>query len=166
MVLVRTAMPCTCCYGRASRGPPAACGCRKPVPPGRMLCWPPVTRARVRHMRVADRHPRAPSCGGTGTSSAAGGRARAGPVAGATACPGERVVGLPPHPRRVGRARHHRGAVHGLADPQERRHRSRAPPGGTWLGPVPAVPGTGDPGAGLLHRRPAQRNEGLRACRD
>ena len=28
----------------------------------------------------------------------------------------------------------HRGAVHGLADPQERRHRSRAPPGGTWLG--------------------------------
>jgi putative transposase len=35
-------------------------------------------------------------------------------------------VGLPPHPRRVGRARYHRGAVHGLADPQERRHRSRA----------------------------------------
>ena len=39
-------------------------------------------------------------------------------------------MGLPPHPRRAGRARHHRGAVHGLADPQERRHRSRAPPGG------------------------------------
>ena len=48
---------------------------------------------------------------------------------------------------------------------EERRHRSRAPPGGTWLGRVPAVPGAGDPGARLLHRRPAQRNEGLRPCR-
>src|ERR1039458_7630013 len=28
------------------------CGCRKPWPPGRMLCWPLVTRPRVRHMRV------------------------------------------------------------------------------------------------------------------
>src|ERR1035438_6504168 len=28
------------------------CGCRKSVPPGRMLCWPLVTRPRVRHMRV------------------------------------------------------------------------------------------------------------------
>src|SRR5450755_1142597 len=27
-------------------------GCRKPVPPGRMLCWPLVTRPCVRHMRV------------------------------------------------------------------------------------------------------------------
>ena len=27
-----------------------ACGCRKPVPPGRMLCWPLVIRLRVRHM--------------------------------------------------------------------------------------------------------------------
>ena len=97
--------------------------------------------------------------------SRAPGNAPEGPVGGATACPGERVVGLPPHPRRAGRARRHRGAVHGLADPQERRHRSRAPPGGTRLGRVPAIPGAGDPGAGLLHRRPAQRNEGLRPCR-
>ena len=52
-------------------------------------------------------------------------------------------MGLPPHPRRIGRARHHRGAVHDLADPQERRHRSRAPPGGTWLGRVPAVQAQG-----------------------
>src|ERR1039457_2733503 len=29
-----------------------SCGCRKPVPPGRMLCWPLVTRPRVRHMPV------------------------------------------------------------------------------------------------------------------
>jgi putative transposase len=36
-----------------------------------------------------------------------------------------------------------RGAVHGLADPQERRHRSHAPPGGTWLGRVPAVQAQG-----------------------
>src|SRR5216683_2869505 len=78
------------------------------------------------------------------------GNAPEGPVSGAAAGPGERVVGLPPHPRRAGRARRHRGAVHGLADPQERRHRSRAPPGGTGLGRVPAVPGAGDPGAGLL----------------
>jgi hypothetical protein len=28
------------------------CGCRKPVLPGRMLCWPLVARPRVRHMRV------------------------------------------------------------------------------------------------------------------
>ena len=51
--------------------------------------------------------------------------------------------GYPPHPRRAGRARHQRGAVHGLADPPERRHRSRAPTGGAWLGRVLAVPGAG-----------------------
>src|SRR5689334_9249665 len=33
------------------------------------------------------------------------GNAPEGPVGGAMACPGERVVGLPPHPRRAGRAR-------------------------------------------------------------
>jgi len=44
---------------------------------------------------------------------------------------------------RSGRAQHHRGAVHGLADPQERRHRSRAPPGGTRLGRVPAIQAEG-----------------------
>ena len=37
----------------------------------------------------------------------------------------------------------------------------RAGPGG-----VPAVAGAGDPGAGLLHRRPAQRDQGLRPGRD
>jgi transposase len=39
-------------------------------------------------------------------------------------------------------------------DPAPRRGR----PG---LGGVPAVPGAGDPGAGLLHRRPAQRSQDL-----
>jgi putative transposase len=38
-------------------------------------------------------------------------------------------VGLPPDPRRAGRARHHRGANEGVADPQERRDRAGAPPG-------------------------------------
>jgi putative transposase len=38
-------------------------------------------------------------------------------------------VGIPPDPRRAGPARHHRGAFHGLGDPQERRDRTGAPPG-------------------------------------
>ncbi|MDQ2874669.1 MAG: hypothetical protein M3Y33_07630 [Actinomycetota bacterium] len=33
------------------------------------------------------------------------------------------------------------------------------------LGGVPAVPGAGDPGAGLLHRQPAERHQGVRPCR-
>ena len=78
-------------------------------------------------------------------------------VGGAAAGPGERILGLPADPRRAGRARHHRGAVHGLADPQERRDRPGAAPRRAGLAGVPAVPGAGDPGAGLLHRRPAQR---------
>src|ERR1035441_499259 len=41
-----------------------------------------------------------------------------------------------------------------------------AAPGWGWLAGVSAVPGTGDPGAGLLHHRPAQRRQGLRPCRD
>ena len=36
-----------------------------------------------------------------------------------------------------------------------------APPGRPGLGRVPAVPGAGDPGAGLLHRRSAQRHQDL-----
>ena len=44
-------------------------------------------------------------------------------------------------------------------DPAPRRD------GPGWAG-VPAIPGAGDPGAGLLHRRPAQRREGLCPCRD
>ena len=42
------------------------------------------------------------------------------------------------------RARHHGGAVHGVADPQERRDRTRSAPGRPGLGRVPAVPGAGD----------------------
>src|SRR6516225_7406288 len=57
------------------------------------------------------------------------------------------------------------GAIHGLADPQQRRDQPGSAPGWPELGGVPSVPGAGDPGAGLLHRRPAQRYEGLRRCR-
>jgi hypothetical protein len=48
-------------YEPADRGVArGACGCRKPVPPGRMLCWPLVTRPRVRHMRVRSEVPPEP----------------------------------------------------------------------------------------------------------
>jgi hypothetical protein len=73
--------------------------------------------------------------------------------------------GLPPRPRTARGARHNRGAVDGVADPQGRQDRPGAPPGRPWVGGVPAVAGAGDPAAGLLHRRPAQRHDGLRPCR-
>ena len=56
---------------------------------------------------------------------------------------GERVVGLPADPRRACRARHHRGAVNGVADPQGRRDRPGAPPGRPWLGGVPEIQAQG-----------------------
>ena len=40
-----------------------------------------------------------------------------------------------------------------------------APRGRGLAGPSSCGPGRGDPGAGLLHRRPAQRDEDLRPCR-
>ena len=83
------------------------------------------------------------------------GDAPQGPVGGPAAGLGERVMGLPADPRRARRARHQGGAVDGLADPQEGRDRPDAAPGRPGLGGVLAVPGAGDPGAGLLHRRPA-----------
>src|ERR1035437_443128 len=89
-----------------------------------------------------------------------------GAVGGAAAGPGERVVGIPADPRLARRARHNRGTVHGLADPQERPDQPGAAPRWARLAGVPAVPGAGDPGAGLLHHRPAQRDQGLRPGRD
>jgi hypothetical protein len=58
--------------------------------------------------------------------------------------------GLPADPRRVRRAWHRGGAVHGLAGPQGRWDQPGTAPGRPRLGAVPAVPGAGDPGAGLL----------------
>jgi putative transposase len=46
------------------------------------------------------------------------------------------------------------------------RDQPGAPPGRPRPGRVPAIAGTGDPGAGLLHRRPPQRDEGLCPGRD
>ena len=90
------------------------------------------------HLAMASRH-RAPPVGAPVTPGPFRAHCYApqGPVRGAAACPGERVLGLPPDPRRAGRARHHRGAVHGLADPQERRDRPGAPQGRPGLGRVP-----------------------------
>jgi hypothetical protein len=70
--------------------------------------------------------------------------------------------GVPADPRRARRTRHHRGTVDRVADPQGRRDRPSIPQGRPWVGRVPAIPGTGNPGAGLLHGRPAQWHEGIR----
>ena len=61
-------------------------------------------------------------------------------VCGAAACGGERVLGLPADPRRACRTGYHGRAVHGLADPQERRDRSGAPPGRPRAGPSSCGP--------------------------
>ena len=87
-------------------------------------------------------------------------------VGGAAAGPGERVMGVPSHSRRAGRARHHGSGVDGMADPEERGDRSGAAPGRAGLAGVPAIAGTGDLGAGLLHRRSPQRREDLRPGRN
>ena len=68
------------------------------------------------------------------------GDASQGAVGGAAAGPGERVVGIPADPRRARGARHHGGAVHGLADPQEtpgsaRRRAGMARAGRSSCGP-------------------------------
>jgi len=87
-------------------------------------------------------------------------------IGGAAAGPGERVMGVPPHSRRTGRARHYGSGVDGMADPQERGDRPGAAPGWAGLAGVLAITGTGDPGAGLLHRRSPQWREDLRPGRN
>jgi hypothetical protein len=96
--------------------------------------WPALHAGKVPTERLAaDRHSRhdlalaarhrPPPVGGPvapGPLRAAG-NASQGAVGGAAAGPGERVRGVPPHSRRARGTRHHGGAVHGLADPQERR---------------------------------------------
>ena len=87
-------------------------------------------------------------------------------VGGAAAGPGERGMGVPPHSRRAGRARHHGSGVDGMADPQECGDRPGAAPGRAGLAGVPAIAGTGDHGAGLFHRRSPQRREDRRLGRN
>jgi len=66
----------------------------------------------------------------------------------------------PPHPRRTRRARHHRCAVHGLADPQERRDRRGVP--GRWCQghPLGCSGATDEFGHGTLDRQLPARAAG------
>jgi hypothetical protein len=105
-----------------------------------------------------------PAAGGTAGPAGAGLAARRRTVRSGLKCcgwPGRTSPGLPADPRLAGQARRHASAVHRVGDPQTRRDRTGAAPRRAGLGGVPAVPGAGDPGAGLLHRRPRQRNQGL-----
>jgi hypothetical protein len=52
-------------------------------------------------------------------------------------------MGLPPHSRRAGRARHHGSGVDGMADSQECGDRPGAAPGWAGLAGVHAIAGTG-----------------------
>src|SRR5258708_17720766 len=66
-----------------------------------------------------------------------------GTVGSAAAGQGEPVMGIPPDPRRARGARHHCGAVHGVADPQGCWHQPGSAQGRPGLVGVPAVPGAG-----------------------
>jgi hypothetical protein len=66
------------------------------------------------------------------------GHAPQGAAGSAAALPRERVLGLPADPRRARGTGHHRGAVHGLGDPQERRDRPGTAPRRSRVARVPA----------------------------
>jgi hypothetical protein len=70
------------------------------VTPGTILRW---------HRDIVRRRWGAPVASGKVRPTADGTQR---PVGGAEAGAGERIMGLPPDPRRAGRARRHRGAVH------------------------------------------------------
>ncbi len=55
-----------------------------------------------------------------------------------------------------------RGGVDGMGDSEEGRNRPRAAADRAYLVTVPALPGRGDTGLRLLHRRPGRRHPGLR----
>jgi hypothetical protein len=86
----------------------------------------------------------------------------AGPPAG----PRESRLGLPPDPRRTGRAGGTSLGVDGMGDLEEGRHRSRTAADRACLAAVPALPGRGDPGLRLLHSGPARWHPGLCRGRD
>ena len=64
---------------------------------------------------------------------------------GRSAGEGESAMGTPPDPRRTGETRHHRGAVHRVADPACRGHRSCAASRRPDVAAVPGSPGRRDP---------------------
>jgi hypothetical protein len=73
--------------------------------------------------------------------------------AGAADGPREPTVGIPPHPRRTGRARPPDRRVNGVEDLEGRRHRSRSAPVRTDLAAVPGRAGSRDPRHRLRPRR-------------
>ena len=87
-------------------------------------------------------------------------------VGGAAAGPGERVMGVPPHSWRAGRARHHGSGVDGIADSQECGDRPGAAPGWAGLAGVLAISRRRRSWRWTLHRRSPQRREGLRLGRN
>jgi hypothetical protein len=168
------AAPVGCCRARAAGGsrPADVAGPGVAGPAGRDRAGrAPLRDAADRHSRhrlaLAPRH-RAPPVGAPVAPGPFRGALPRTARSGQRCCgwPGGRVLGLSPHPRRARRARHHRGAAGGVAGPQERRDRPGAAPGRPGVDRVPAVPGAGDPGAGLLHRRSPQRHGGLCPGRD
>jgi len=85
-----------------------------------------------------------------------------GPPAG----PRESRMGVPQDPRGTGRPGSDGSGIDGMGDLEECRDRARAAADRTSLAAVPALPGRGDPGVRLLHRRPARRHPGSRPGRD
>src|ERR1039457_5195398 len=75
-------------------------------------------------------------------------------------------AGVSQDPRRARRPGGQGRSVHRLGDPQGRRHRPRPAADRAGLITIPALPGRGDPGLRLLHRRPARRYTGLRPGRN
>src|SRR5215471_7638816 len=94
-----------------------------------------------RHWDYSRRAPRAAPDRAAGAGAGAGNGARQ---------PG---LGLPSHPRRADWPGPQARAVHGVADPQGRRHRSCTHPVWADLAGVPGRPGEDPPGGRLLPRR-------------
>jgi len=85
---------------------------------------------------------------------------------GPPASQGEPRMGIPQDPRRPGRPGSQGRGVDRVGDPQGQRHRPRAAADRADLVAIPALPGRGDPGVRLLHRRSARRHPGPRPDRD
>jgi hypothetical protein len=74
--------------------------------------------------------------------------------------------GVPPDPRRAGRPGSENSSARGMGNPEQGRDGPCAAADCAHLAAVPALPGRGDPGVRLLHRRPARRHPGVCPGRD
>jgi hypothetical protein len=83
-----------------------------------------------------------------------------------SAGPRESRMGVPQDPRRAGWPGSEGSGIDGVGNPEESRNRPRAATDRSYLAAVPALPGRGNPGVRLVHRRPARRHPGLRPGRD